>query len=108
MKSSTCLVCRDALDSEAPLCNSCYQQSAKSMLELRSRLIKAEKKAAQLAKVCRSCEGFSWKDDIRCDSKDCAVFYSRTRQKAALANDEAVISPVLRMLETAETVTMEW
>ncbi len=108
MKSSTCLVCREALDTEAPLCNSCYQQSAQSMLELRSRLVKAERKAAQLAKVCRSCEGFSWNDEIRCDSKDCSVFYSRTRQKAALSNDEAVIAPVLKMLETAEIEGMDW
>ncbi|KAJ9613895.1 DNA polymerase zeta [Cladophialophora chaetospira] len=108
MKSSTCLVCREPLDTEAPLCNSCYQQSAQSILELRSRLMKAERKAAQLAKVCRSCEGFSWNEAIRCDSKDCPVFYSRRRQRAALGNDEAVILPVLKMLEGEGAEAMDW
>ena len=108
MKSSTCLVCRDPLDSEAPLCNSCYQQSASSLLQLRSRLVKAEKKAAQLAKICRSCDGSGWSEEIRCDSKDCPVFYSRTRHKAALANDTAVILPVVKLLESAEMESMDW
>lgn len=108
MKSSTCLVCRDALDTEFPVCRGCHQRSAQSILELRTRLIKAERKAAQLAKVCRSCEGSGWSEETRCDSKDCPVFYSRTRQKAAVANDEAVILPVLKMLEMADNEAMDW
>ncbi|OAP55773.1 hypothetical protein AYL99_09925 [Fonsecaea erecta] len=72
MKSSSCLVCRERLDTPAPLCNRCSQRAAQSMLELRSRLMKAERKAAQLAK------------------------------KTALANDEAQILPVLETLEMAK------
>lgn len=99
MKSSTCLVCRESLDSESPICNNCFQQAPRSIVELRSRLIRAERKAAQMAKVCRSCSGLGWNEEIRCDSKDCPVFYSRTRQRAAVANEEAVVMPVLRSLE---------
>ncbi|KAK5053164.1 hypothetical protein LTR84_002138 [Exophiala bonariae] len=99
MKSSTCLVCRQSLDSESPICNNCFQQGPRSIVELRSRLIRAERKAAQMAKVCRSCSGLGWNEEIRCDSKDCPVFYSRTRQKAAVANEHAVVMPVLRSLE---------
>ncbi|EXJ70768.1 DNA polymerase zeta subunit [Cladophialophora psammophila CBS 110553] len=108
MKSSTCLVCRERLDTPAPLCDTCSQQPWQSMLELRSRLMKAERKAAQLAKVCRSCSGFGWHEEIRCDSKDCPVFYSRTRQRAALANDEAQILPVLETLENVKDEGIDW
>jgi len=108
MKSSTCLVCREALDTVSPLCNSCFQQAPRSILELRSRLMKAERKAAQMAKTCRSCSGLGWNEEIRCDSKDCPVFYSRTRQKAAVANEEAYILPVLRSLEQQEVGDLAW
>ncbi|KAK5230831.1 DNA polymerase zeta [Exophiala xenobiotica] len=50
MKSSTCLVCLQALDTESALCSSCLQQSSHSLLELRSRLVKAERNVTQLAK----------------------------------------------------------
>jgi DNA polymerase zeta len=108
MKSSTCMVCREPLDVEAPLCSNCFQHPSQSILELRSRLIKAERKATQLAKVCRSCSGFGWNEEIRCDSKDCPVFYSRTRTRAGLANDEAQIMPVLETLETSEQEELSW
>lgn len=108
MKSSTCLVCRESLDTESPLCTSCFQQAPRSILELRSRLIKAERKAAQVAKTCRSCAGLGWNEEIRCDSKDCPVFYSRTRQRAAVANEEAHILPVLRSLERQEAEDLAW
>ncbi|KIX05146.1 uncharacterized protein Z518_06018 [Rhinocladiella mackenziei CBS 650.93] len=108
MKSSTCLVCRECLDGESPLCQSCFHQSARSMLELRSRLLKAERKVAQLAKVCRSCSGLGWNEEIRCDSKDCPVFYSRTRHTAALANEKAQILPVLESLERYDEGAMDW
>jgi DNA polymerase zeta len=108
MKSSTCLVCRESLDTESPLCNNCFQQAPRSILELRSRLVKAERKAAQMAKICRSCSGLGWNEEIRCDSKDCPVFYSRTRQRAAVANEEAHLLPVLRSLEKQEIEDLAW
>lgn len=108
MKSSTCLVCREALDTEAPLCNSCFRQGPQSLMYLQARLIKAQRKAAELVKVCRSCSGLSWSEEIRCDSKDCPVFYSRTRQTTALANEKAQILPVLRLLEYKQDSDIDW
>ena len=102
MKSSTCLVCREALDIEAPLCQSCFEQAPQSLLNLKARLIREERKKAQLAKVCRSCSGLAWNEEVKCDSKDCPVFYSRVRQRASLKNEEAQILPVVRMLEEKE------
>ena len=108
MKSSTCMVCRQPLDSEAPLCNNCFEHAPQSLLNLRAEQVKAERKATELAKICRSCEGLGWNEEIRCDSKDCPVFYSRTRHRAALRNDEARIQPVLQMLEDKRLSDLEW
>ena len=109
MKSSTCLVCREALDTEAPLCQSCFEQAPQSLLNLKARLIREERKKAELAKVCRSCSGLAWNEEVKCDSKDCPVFYSRVRQWASLKNDEAQILPVVKMLEEKdEGDTLSW
>lgn len=108
MKSSTCLVCRQALDTESALCSSCLQQSSHSLLELRSRLVKAERNVTQLAKLCRSCAGWDWNEEVRCDSKDCPVFYSRTRHKAALVNESATLLPIIGTLEKAADDGLDW
>ncbi|OCT48558.1 putative DNA polymerase zeta catalytic subunit [Cladophialophora carrionii] len=103
MKSSMCIVCRarmKTVKSAAPLCRRCSKQSVKSMFTLRSRLMKAERKATQVAQACRSCTGTGCNEEIRCDNKDCPAFYSRMKQKARLAHEEAVILPVLTMLES--------
>ncbi|KIW63469.1 hypothetical protein PV04_10305 [Phialophora macrospora] len=108
MKSSMCVVCRarmNTTDAKVPLCSSCSKQSANSIFTLRSRLTRAERKATQAARACRSCTGSGRNEEIRCDSKDCPVFYSRMKQKAELVHEEAVILPVLTMLQS---VAMDW
>ncbi|EXJ54288.1 DNA polymerase zeta subunit [Cladophialophora yegresii CBS 114405] len=109
MKSSMCIVCRTRIhttvDSNTPLCRRCSKQSVKSMFTLRSRLMKAQRKATQVAQTCRSCTGTGCIEEIHCDNKDCPAFYSRTKQKARLAHEEAVIQPVLTMLESS---AMAW
>ncbi|EXJ82232.1 DNA polymerase zeta subunit [Capronia epimyces CBS 606.96] len=106
MKSSTCVVCRKPLDIESPsslgLCSTCLKRSAQSMLTLRTRLTTTERKVSQLSKVCRSCAGLAWDDQVCCDSKDCPVFYSRTRSKVALATEQAQLGPILDSLERRE------
>ena len=99
MKSSTCIVCREGLDGDSPICNSCLEQSPHTMLLQRARMAKAERKAVQMNMICRSCSGLGWTEEVRCDSKDCPVFYSRTRHTADMSNTKAQISPVLRLLE---------
>ena len=108
MKSSACIVCREALDSESPLCQSCFDQAPQTMLYLRGKLARSEKKATQLAKVCRSCSGLGWNEEINCDSKDCPVFYSRTRHKSDHGSTKALILPVIKALEEQEYDGIEW
>lgn len=108
MKASTCIVCRKILDGDSSICNDCLDQSPQTVLLLRARMVKAEKKAIQLTKICRSCSGLGWKEEVKCDSKDCPVFYSRTRHMADMSNTKAQINPVLRVLEENDEGRLEW
>ena len=39
-------------------------------------------------------------DEVKCDSKDCPVFYTRTRQKARLKTERGMVDPVIEELST--------
>ncbi len=77
-------------------------------MALRWRLSKAERKAVQLEKVCRSCSGLAFGDDVRCDSKDCPVFYTRTRHMASLGSTKAMIQPVMDVLGETQDDVLDW
>jgi len=108
MKSSSCLVCRKTLEDATPICGECMQQANTSMLALRSRLKKAEGKATDLLKVCRSCAGLAWGEEVKCDSKDCPVFYTRARHTAGLNTTRQLTEPVMRALGELGDVHLEW
>ncbi|CAL8576216.1 DNA polymerase zeta [Xanthoria parietina] len=108
MKSSACVVCREKLEDESPICNRCMRQAHLSLLTLRFRQNRAEQKAINLEKVCRSCAGLAWGHDVRCDSKDCQVFYTRARHMTNLKTDTTVMGPVMKVLEAAEEGNLEW
>ena len=108
MKSSTCVVCKEGLDSESPICSSCFEQSPQSILHLQAGLTKMERKVTDMSKICRSCSNLAFGEDIRCDSKDCPVFYSRTRLNAARTNTRALLTPVLQVLEEQDEVKVDW
>jgi DNA polymerase zeta len=106
MKSSSCLVCREKLESDSPICPNCLTDRPVSLLSLRLRMNQVEKKALDLQRVCQSCSGISPLDEVKCDSKDCPVFYTRTRQKARLKTERAIIEPVMREL-AGSVVTLD-
>ncbi|KAJ9661272.1 DNA polymerase zeta [Neophaeococcomyces mojaviensis] len=108
MKSRNCVICRDTLDRQGPLCRSCDSQAPRSLLSLRARLTKAEKKKEDLDRICRSCSGVTWAEEVRCDSKDCPVFYSRIRQSANFGNSKALLEPIIEGLERKPEGTIEW
>lgn len=108
MKSSSCLVCREKLEDEMPICSTCVHNAQTSLLTLRSMLNKAEQKASNLEKICRSCAGLAWGEEVKCDSKDCAVFYTRARHMAGLRNTGAVTKPIIDMLEGMEIAALDW
>ncbi|KAL8654777.1 MAG: hypothetical protein Q9210_001310 [Variospora velana] len=109
MKSSACVVCREKLEEEeSPICNQCMHQPNIALLTLQSRQNQAEQKAVNLEKTCRSCASLAWGDDVRCDSKDCPVFYTRARHMASLKTETTVTEPVIRVLEAAGDGSLDW
>lgn len=108
MKSSTCLVCHEKLEEELAICTRCMQHGDKSLLMLRARLNKAEKKGVKLERVCRSCAGLAWGEDVKCDSKDCPVFYTRTRHMAELRSSRVMTEPVMSVLKELEVARLDW
>ena len=108
MSASTCLVCHGKLDEELPVCANCIRSGDVSSLSLRTRINRAEKKAVDLEKVCRSCAGLAWGEEVKCDSKDCPVFYTRTRHMAELRSSGMVLKPVVAMLKDLESGSLDW
>ncbi|PVI06621.1 hypothetical protein DM02DRAFT_667492 [Periconia macrospinosa] len=111
MKFSTCLICRAKLSSSSltanqqdayaalPLCSSCLKRPARSLLSLRETLRKSEQRVRQVDVVCRSCANLAWGEEVKCDSRDCPVFYTRVREKGKHAVLEESVGRVVDVLE---------
>ncbi|KAF2229850.1 putative DNA polymerase zeta catalytic subunit [Viridothelium virens] len=118
LQKSVCLVCRTKLappkslaeDKELPLCADCRKRPSRAILALRTKLSTAEKKVADVERVCRSCANLSWNDEVKCDSRDCPVFYSRIRAKTKEGVEKAGIGEIVGTLEYAEgrKSVLEW
>lgn len=111
MKSSTCLICKEKLqdnnNNDLPLCNTCAGQPHISLFKLISQLQQVERRTSNLHKICRSCMGVPFGDDVSCDSKDCPVFYSRTREMSNWKSSTSVLEPVIRELERRDE-RLDW
>ncbi|KAJ5594294.1 C4-type zinc-finger of DNA polymerase delta [Penicillium hispanicum] len=109
MRSSSCIICREKLsDVAVPVCGTCLQRPHLALLDVVSRLQRAEKRVVDLEAVCRSCMGVSAGDNISCDSMDCPVFYSRTRDVAHWRHSKAVLEPVMELLEKKGDEGLDW
>ncbi|KAJ6111935.1 hypothetical protein N7523_007996 [Penicillium sp. IBT 18751x] len=109
MRSSSCIICKAKLsDATVPVCGECLQNPHLALLDVVSRLQRAEKRVVDLEAVCRSCMGVSAVDEIRCDSLDCPVYYSRTRDAAHWRHSQAVLEPVVEMLEKKGDEGLDW
>ncbi|CAK3784800.1 DNA polymerase zeta catalytic subunit [Lecanosticta acicola] len=126
MASSLCLVCRTRLlpsattprglppesSPEIPLCGRCrYDKTSHTLLTLRRKVSQAEKKKRDLHDVCRSCAGEGGGGgsgggggggEVRCDSRDCPVFYSRVKADTQLRVVRNGVGRVLERLLEAE------
>ena len=69
------------------------------MLALRGKLRAAEKKVSDMDDVCRSCSGLAPDEEVRCDSRDCPVMYSRVKANTALGVARAGVRPVIEAFE---------
>ncbi|KGO75272.1 C4-type zinc-finger of DNA polymerase delta [Penicillium italicum] len=109
MRSSSCVVCRARLSDAAVLvCGDCLQKPHITLLDVVSRLQRAEKRVVDLEAICRSCMGVSPGDEVSCDSLDCPVFYSRTRDAANWRHSRAVLEPVVELLEQKGDEGLDW
>ncbi|MCJ1435704.1 DNA polymerase zeta [Xylographa pallens] len=108
MKSSACLVCQRKLEAELPICTDCMQLPETALVKLQSDLNKAEAKAFHLENVCRSCTGLAWNEEVRCDSKDCPVYYTRTRHRAGLGSTRMIIQPTITYLKSKIGDVTDW
>lgn len=110
MGSSLCIVCRERLPPVAardatlaplPLCHSCrHEQAQNTMLALRRKVRKAELRRRDLEEVCRSCAGLSFGEEVKCDSRDCPVFYSRVKARTMVGVVRGGEGRVLEGLES--------
>jgi DNA polymerase zeta len=109
MRSSSCVVCRAKLsDTTVPVCGDCLQQPHIALLDVVSRLQRAEKRVVDLEAVCRSCMGVTACDEVSCDSMDCSIFYSRTRDASNWRHSQAVLGPVVELLERKGDEDLDW
>ncbi|KXL42393.1 hypothetical protein M433DRAFT_358235 [Acidomyces richmondensis BFW] len=119
MGSSLCLVCRIKLplppphveESDIPLCNVCREDKVQhALLALRTKLQKAERKARYMNDVCRDCANLAPIDEVKCESRDCPVFYSRVKADTHLGAVRNGVGRVLEALqnEVGRRSTLEW
>ncbi|KAJ5248289.1 hypothetical protein N7489_002383 [Penicillium chrysogenum] len=109
MRSSSCVVCRSRLsDAAVPVCGDCLQKPHLTLLDVVSRLQRAEKRVVDLEAICRSCMGVSPGDEVSCDSLDCPIFYSRARDAANWRHSKAVLEPVVELLERKGDEGLDW
>ncbi|OCK80764.1 DNA polymeras-like protein zeta catalytic subunit [Lepidopterella palustris CBS 459.81] len=108
MKSASCLVCRSKLApppsnmpdmAVLPLCMPCTSRPARTLWILRNRLQKEELRAKNVDLVCRSCAGLPFGEEVRCDSRDCPVFYTRLKEKAQLERLREDVGGVISVFE---------
>jgi DNA polymerase zeta len=121
MGSSLCIVCRAKLPPirrgapaehiKLPLCAGCRKaHSQETLLTLRAKLQKAERRKADLDRLCRSCANLAWGEEVRCDSRDCPVFYSRVKAGTRLRVAKNGVGTVIEALEREqlERADLDW
>ncbi|KAF4119849.1 DNA polymerase zeta [Geosmithia morbida] len=125
MRSNHCLVCARRFTSPSPsfadsrddnlenknsmLCPPCRSSTARSLISLQARLSTEQRRYRDVLSVCRSCSGLPPLDHVSCDSKDCPVFWTRTKQLATLRQETAVTEPVIRSLvQSIDSSALEW
>jgi DNA polymerase zeta len=105
MGSSLCIVCRARLPKSRepaplPLCHTCRTlKSAKTLLALRGKISKAERRHRDLEDVCRRCAGLAFGEEVKCESRDCPTFYSRVKGRTMVGVVRSGVGKVLEGLE---------
>lgn len=115
LSGTTCLVCKVKLPPPPPvsnlvlnqalplpICTDCVSSPSRSLLTLRTKLHRSQRRVCKVRDVCRSCAGLAFGEDVRCDNRDCPVFYTRLKEEATLRALEDRLDPVIEELEHRE------
>ncbi|KAI5243428.1 putative DNA polymerase zeta catalytic subunit [Aureobasidium subglaciale] len=119
MAISTCVVCRVKLAPVAPtvgqvilpLCAKCAKTPALTLSILRQKMRAAMAKKQDMDRVCRSCANVPVGDEVKCDSRDCPVFYSRVKAGAKYSVERERLEGVVEAVEKEEekkSMMLEW
>ncbi|KAI9851054.1 MAG: DNA polymerase zeta [Thelocarpon superellum] len=108
LRSSRCLLCRTTVASDVPVCAACLEQADRTSAVLQQRLTAAARRERAVEQVCRSCAGLAFAEEVRCDSLDCPVFYTRTRQRARREYLHASTDAVLELLDGMNDGLYDW
>ncbi|KAI1115535.1 DNA polymerase family B [Nemania sp. NC0429] len=98
MKAAACLVCGVKTTNGDSMCRRCQANVPASVLRLQTQLNREETKLLDVTKICQSCAGLTPLDEVPCDSKDCPVFYTRTKQTARYRAERGTIEPAIQQL----------
>ena len=86
-----------------PLCRRCASDPPTLVVDMQTKVARAEKGYAEIMKVCQSCSGFSPAEgEVPCDSKDCPVFYSRVKARTKMNAEKGVMEPLIRLFGDLE------
>lgn len=98
MKAAACLVCGTKTKNENSMCARCQADVPASVLRLQTQLNREETKLLDVTRICQSCAGLAPLDEVPCDSNDCPVFYTRTKQAARYRAERGTIQPAIQGL----------
>ncbi|KAK3955000.1 hypothetical protein QBC32DRAFT_381995 [Pseudoneurospora amorphoporcata] len=89
-------------DRGLPLCRRCASDPPTLVVDMQTKVSRAEKSYVEIMKVCQSCSGFTPTEEVPCDSKDCPVFYSRMKQRTKMNAEKRVMEPLMRLFGDLE------
>jgi len=84
---------------------SCLKRPAHSLLSLKYRVWDTETRVSQVDSVCRRCSNLAWGEEIKCDSRDCPVFYTRIKERSRLSALQDSVFPLIELMEKEDDET---
>ena len=111
MRSTHCVVCTRRFKhvGNHQLCPRCRKNVPASLAKLQTRLQTEERKYEEDLSICRSCSGLMPLEEVKCDSKDCPVFWRRMRQLGKVRRERGLVVPVINgLLEGVDRQALEW
>jgi DNA polymerase elongation subunit (family B) len=111
LQSTHCTVCTRRFKPQGSnqLCRRCRRNVPRSLTKLQERVQVEERRYEEDLSICRSCSGLGPLEEVKCDSKDCPVFWKRTRQLGKLRREKSLNEPAIKsLLEGVERSALRW